>query len=124
MLLTPLIARCPPMQAELLVLNGIIFSTLAIGLAIRLRRKSPGPEDLGAIYRRMGYALSKRFPDLPEGFTLREGLARAHSSSPGINWASLELELGSYEAFRYGWGNEPSGPTIETSKLLKVLGGS
>jgi hypothetical protein len=112
------------MQVELLVLNGIVFSTLGIGLAIRLRRKPPGPEALGAIYRRVGYALSKRFPDLPQGFTLREGLARAHSSSPGINWTSLEMELGSYEAFRFGGGDEPSGPTIETSKLLKVLGGS
>ena len=112
------------MQVELLVLNGIVFSALGIGLVIRLRRKPSGPEELGALYTRVSYALSRRFPDLPRGFTLREGLVRAHPSSPGINWASLEKELGSYEAFRFGRGNEPSGPANETLKLLKVLGGS
>ncbi|HEV2225872.1 MAG TPA: hypothetical protein VGR56_03595 [Nitrososphaerales archaeon] len=112
------------MEVELLVLNGIVFSALGIGLAIRLRRKPPGPEKLGALYRRVSYAMSKKFPDLPRGFTLREGLARAHPSSPGINWTSLEMELGSYEAFRFGGGKEPSGPANETVKLLKVLGGS
>lgn len=112
------------MQAELLVLNGIVFSALGIGIAIRLRRKPSGPEGLGALYKRVSYAMSRRFPDLPRGFTLREGLARAKPSSPGINWTSLELELGYYEAFRFGGGNEPSSPASETLKLLKVLGGS
>jgi hypothetical protein len=112
------------LQVELLALNGIVFSALSFGLAIRLRRKPPGPEDLGTLYRRLGYALTKKFPDLPSGFTLREGLARAHSSSPGITWHSLETELGSYEAFRFGGGKEPSGPATETLKLLRILGGS
>ncbi|HEV2138217.1 MAG TPA: hypothetical protein VGR53_05195 [Nitrososphaerales archaeon] len=112
------------MQVELLALNGVVFSALGIGIAIRLRRKPPGPEELGALYRRVSYALSRRFPDLPRGFTLREGLARAHPSSPGINWTSLETELGSYEAFRFGGANEPSSPASETLKFLNVLGGS
>ncbi|MDA4127501.1 MAG: hypothetical protein OK452_09940 [Thaumarchaeota archaeon] len=112
------------MQVELLVLNGIVFSALGIGLAIRLRRKPPGPVELGTLYRRVGYALTKRFPDLPKGFTLREGFARAYSSTHGVNWTSLEMELGSYEAFRFGGRNEPSGPANETLNLLKILGGS
>ncbi len=112
------------MQTELLVLNGIVFSALALGLAIRVRRKSRGPEELGAIYRRLGFRLTKKFPDLPPGFTLREGLERARPTSPGIDWALLENELGSYEAFRFGGSGEPKSPHGETLKLLRVLGGN
>jgi hypothetical protein len=112
------------MQAELLVLNGIVFSALAIGLAIRVRRKSRGPEDAGAIYGRLVFTLTKRFPELPTGFTLREGLERARPTSPGIDWALLKNELGSYEAFRFGGGAEQTVPNGETLKLLRVLGGS
>jgi hypothetical protein len=110
------------LQIELLVINGGVFATLAVGLAIRLRRK---PRDFGmvAVYGRLGAALTKRFPDLPLGFTLREGLARARSYTPGIDWVSLEKELGSYEAFRFGGGKVPTGPNDETLKLLRTLGG-
>lgn len=112
------------MQAELLVLNGIVYSILAIGLAVRVRRKSRGPEEAGAIYRRLAFVLTKRFPELPPGFTLREGLERARPASPGIDWALLRRELGSYEAFRFGDGTEATIPNGETLKLLRVLGGS
>ena len=111
------------MQVELLVLNAIVFSSLALGVAVRMRRKSRGPEEVGAVYRRLGFTLTKKFPDLPPGFTLREGLERARPTSPGIDWALLENELGSYEVFRYGGGSEPTSPNGETLKLLRVLGG-
>jgi hypothetical protein len=110
------------LQVELLVLNMIVFSALALGLAVRMRRKSRGPEEVGAIYRRLGFTLTKKFPDLPPGFTWREGLERARPTSPGIDWALLENELGSYEAFRYGGGSEPTVLKGETLKLLRVLG--
>ena len=111
------------MQAELLVLNGVVFSSLAVGLAIRLRRRPPGPEELAGVYGRLAFTLTKKFSDLPAGFTLREGLARARASTPSVDWVSLENELSSYEAFKFGGGDLPTGPKGETLKLLKILGG-
>jgi hypothetical protein len=111
------------MQAELLVVNAVVFSTLAIGLAVRFRRRPHENEGTWVVYRKLETTLTKRFPDLPQGFTLREGLTRARASASGIDWVSLENELGSYEAFRFGNGPQPAGPNIETVKLLRTLGG-
>jgi hypothetical protein len=110
------------LQFELLALNGAVFSTLAIGLAIRLRRK-PNDLQMGTIYTKLGITLTKRFADLPPGFTLREGLARARLSAHGIDWVSLQGEFDSYEAFRFGAGPQPSGHDSETLKLIRALGG-
>jgi hypothetical protein len=109
-------------QAELLLLNGAVFSSLAIGLAIRLRRK-PNDLQIGTIYTKLGATLSKRFADLPPGFTLREGIARARMSARGIDWITIQGELDSYESFRFGAGPHPNGHNSETLKLIRTLGG-
>lgn len=110
------------MQAELLALNGAVFSSLAIGFAIRLRRK-PGDLQVGTVYTKLGATLTKRFADLPPGFTLREGIARARLSAGGIDWVSLQGELDTYEEFRFGDGPQPTGDNDETLKLIRALGG-
>ena len=110
------------MQAELLAFNGVVFSSLAIGLALRLRRK-PNVPQVGAVFAKLGTTLAKRFEDLPLGFTLREGLARARLSARGIDWALLQSELDSYEAFRFGAGPRPTNPNNETLRLIRALGG-
>jgi hypothetical protein len=104
------------------VLNGVVFSTLAIGLAIWLRRK-PNDLQLGTLYTKLGATLTKRFADLPPGFTLREGIARARLSARGIDWITLQGELDSYESFRFGAGPQPKGHNSETLKLIRALGG-
>jgi hypothetical protein len=110
------------MQPELIVLNGIVFSALALGVAIRLRRRTRRPEEADEVYRRLALILSKRFPELPPGFTIREGLELAKPTTHGVNWALLKDELGSYETFRFGGGSEPAVSDGETLKLLRALG--
>jgi hypothetical protein len=109
------------MQAELIILNAVIYATLAIGLAVRLKVVRPIPVSAGESYKRLGAALSERFPDLPAGFTLREGLARAEAFAPGLDWGSLKLELNSYEAYRFGGASPPSGVNKETLRLVRAL---
>ncbi|MDA4126796.1 MAG: hypothetical protein OK452_06310 [Thaumarchaeota archaeon] len=110
------------MQAELLVVNGAVFSSLAIGLAIRLLRRTSDLQ-AGTVYTKLGATLTKRFADLPPGFTIREGVARARLSARGIDWVSLQGELDIYEAFRFGDGPRSTGDNDETLKLIRALGG-
>jgi hypothetical protein len=109
-------------QVDLLLLNGAVFSTLAVGLAIRLRRKS-NMIQMGTVYANLSITLSKRFVDLPPGFTLREGIARARLSAREIDWVSIQAELDSYETFKFGNGPQPTGQYSETLRLIRVLGG-
>lgn len=111
------------MQAELLALNLVVFSTLAVGLVVRQRRRIRLRGGVDVVYWRLNATLTKRFPDLPPGFTLREGLARARASARDIDWATFEKELSSYEAFRFGGGLQPAMPGHETLRLIKTLGG-
>lgn len=78
---------------------------------------------MGTVYSTLGAILTSRFADLPPGFTLREGIARARLSAQGIDWVSLQGELDSYEAFRFGDGPQPTGHNNETLKLIRALRG-
>jgi hypothetical protein len=81
-----------------------------------------GEASSGRAYVELENALRKRFPDLPYGFTLREGLARARPMAKGVDWGSVERELREYEEQRYGGGASGHTARVETIKLTKVLG--
>lgn len=107
------------LDTALIALNGIVYVSFIIG-AVSFVRASPRQEDVSS-FRMLGELLRSRFPDLPAGFTLREGLARAKQDQPELNWRSIEQELAAYEGFRYGGLPESgaSGPAL--SKLVASL---
>src|SRR5580658_4367053 len=58
-------------------------------------------------------ALRRSFPDLPQGFTMREGLSRANQVEPGLGWDQIGKSLREYEAHRYGDDPAPQGDQSE-----------
>ena len=63
------------------------------------------------------------FPDIKDGFTLEEGIARARKSlKERVAWDEIERDLNEYEAYRYGNGPIPKTPGVEFLRLVKVLG--
>ena len=110
------------MQDEtLIVLNVVAYLLLAGGLIVFLRS---APRVQVNSFRALGELLRARFPDLPPGFTLREGLARARRSQPGLDWDEIERELGAYEGYRYGGLPDSGSPGPALAKLVSSLRGS
>lgn len=107
----------------LLAFNVVVYATLGFGL-VRLRRKGrETPGSVEAAFRQIEAALERRFPDLPEGYTMREGLSRARTLDLDVRWDSIEAALDEYEGHRYGDLpiSHPPGP--ELRKLANDLRG-
>ena len=117
------------MQLDLLllvVLNGAVYASLVAGLAFWLKERPHRgrPRDVASAFGMLDLAFRRAFPDLPQGFTWREGIAEARRKGVRLNWAAIDTTLRSYEAYRYGEGPAPAvAPQPDLLKLLKVLGG-
>ena len=101
-------------------LNIIIYASIAIGL-IQARRRKAKSSGEGTTFGQLESAMVKRFPDMPVGFTMREGLQRAKSAEPDLGWDQIEASLDGYEAFRYGGGPLPPADQPELAKLVHRL---
>ena len=86
----------------LVVANIATYLLLMAGI-VRARRSAFPPasnaEEAFAILER---SLKATFPDLPEGFTWNEVVARLRTMKLEMNWADIEVDLRQYEAYRYG----------------------
>ncbi len=81
-----------------MLVDAAVYVTLAAGLVVLWRT----PRYVGNTFEALGQALRERFPDLPAGFTLREGLARARALTPELDWNEIDDALRAYEDYRYG----------------------
>jgi hypothetical protein len=108
-----------PLETDLLALLDVaVYATVVAGVVVlrRARRSSDHPS-----FRALGEVLRARFPDLPPGFTLREGLAKARDVEPALDWNGIDHALIAYEGYRYG-GLPESGPSPPAlSNLVYVL---
>jgi len=110
------------LDAILILVNLIVYASVAAGLIEGRRRSATIVGGQEAIFRQLESVLKKRFPDLPEGFTMREGLSRVKSLGLDLSWDPLERALEGYEAYRYGGGPAPSGTQPELARLIRRLG--
>lgn len=109
-------------DAILIALNVAVYASIALGVVqSRRRRSTTRLADTKTAFSQLESALTKRFPDLPEGFTMREGLSRARSLDPGLGWDQIEESLEGYEAYRYGGDAAPSGEQPELTRLIREL---
>jgi hypothetical protein len=96
------------LQTELLVFaSAAVYISLAAGLVVLSRT----PRYVGDTFEALGQVLRDRFPDLPAGFTLREGLIRARQLAPELDWNEIDGALRAYEDYRYG-GLPKTGDTV------------
>lgn len=94
-----------------------MYSSLASGVVFLSRTR----RYVGDTFEALGQALKERFPDLPSGFTLREGLARARELVPNLNWKEIDDALRAYEDYRYGGLPKVGSPTVPLSGLISAL---
>ncbi len=107
------------METQALVAADLlVYASLAAGLVLLL--KPPRSVQADSFFA-LGEVLKATFPDLPAGFTLREGLSRARQAVPGLDWNEIDRELQAYEGYRYGGlpGSGAPGPVI--SELTSAL---
>src|SRR2546426_3523683 len=92
----------------LIPLDILIYLSLILGVfKARSREATPRVEDPVLAFALLEKSLQKAFPDLPEGFTLREALSLAERLRLKVDWGRVQLALERYEAFRYGGGGPP-----------------
>ena len=70
-------------------------------------------------------ALRRSFPDLPQGFTWREGLSRAKALGLDLQWNDMSASSNSRDttAYRYGTASIPEAQQPELMKLVNHFGG-
>jgi hypothetical protein len=107
------------LQTDLLALLDAAVYASAVAGVLMLRRPSRGAEE--GSFRVLGEVLRARFPELPAGFTLREGLTRAREAEPGLDWNGIDQALASYEGYRYGGLPDSGAPQPALSSLTSVL---
>jgi hypothetical protein len=105
----------------LVAANLLVYATLAAGLVLLLR---PVRSLRGDTFFALGEVLRARFPDLPTGFTLREGLTRARQVAPQLDWGAIDEELRAYEGYRYGGLPDSGAPSVVIAELTAALGRS
>lgn len=72
-------------------------------------------------FEALGQILKETFPDLPDGFTLREGLVKAREARPELDWVEIDRELHAYEDYRYGGMPETGSSVPALSGLISAL---
>jgi len=102
-------------------LNVAVYISLGMALLQLSRQRIPSPPDARGAFMLLGSGLRRAFPDLPQGFTLREGLYRARLAGLDVRWDEIDRTLADYEAHRYGGGPAPGLPQSELMRLVKVL---
>jgi len=104
-----------------IVFNVAAYTSLAGAVVQWYRHRIPNPPDAAAAFHLLEDALGRSFPDLPYGFTLREGLTRARLAGLRLGWEDIDRRVTEYETFRYGGGPLPALPQPEVMRLVRVL---
>ncbi|TLY15048.1 MAG: hypothetical protein E6K86_07045 [Thaumarchaeota archaeon] len=106
----------------LIPLDILIYLSLILGVfKARSREATPRVEDPVLAFALLEKSLQKAFPDLPEGFTLREALSLAERLRLKVDWGRVQLALERYEAFRYGGATLPEKVQDEVLRLAAIL---
>lgn len=104
-----------------IAVDVVIFGLLAAGIVMARKVNLGKVESLGAAFGQLEGSLVQSFPDLSNGFTWREGVARARRLNLKVDWGRVGVELDRYESFRYGSGEQPGAGSYEVMRLAALL---
>ncbi len=110
--LTPLI---------LLFLDGLVYAILMLGIVVSRRMLLPRVDDPDVAFGLLEKSVIRAYPDLKDGFTWREALARIRGADARIDWPNVMATLADYEAYKYGNGNKPAGSFSEIVRLASKI---
>ena len=105
------------MEALLIALDAAIFALLGGALVAMRRIRPPVVHDIKGAFLDLDHSITKFVPDLPVGYTWGEAMERLKASGVKADWPSMESSLATYEAYRYGGKEMPSGGEDEVVKL-------
>jgi hypothetical protein len=110
----------PLVIVVMLAVNVVLYVALVLTVQSgRARRVSA--ENLAEAFKGLEVALKQAVPDLPEGFTWGDAVARLRSA--GIQTNGMEDALKGYEEYRYGGTPLPNVDFHEVVIVANILGG-
>jgi hypothetical protein len=110
----------PLVIVVMLAVNVVLYVALVLTVQSgRARRVSA--ENLAEAFKGLEVALKQAVPDLPEGFTWGDAVARLRSA--GIQTNGMEDALKGYEEYRYGGTPLPNVDFHEVVIVANFLGG-
>ena len=110
----------PLIIVVILALNVVLYVALVFTvLSGRARRVNAA--NLAEAFKGLEVALKQAVPDLPDGFTWGDALARLRSA--GVQTNGMENALKGYEEYRYGGTPLPNVDYHEVVMVANILGG-
>jgi hypothetical protein len=110
----------PLVIVAMLAVNVVLYVALVFTvLSGRARRVNA--ENLAEAFKGLEVALKQAVPDLPDGFTWGDAVARLRSA--GIQTNGMENALKGYEEYRYGGTPLPDVDFHEVVMVANILGG-
>lgn len=110
----------------LLILDSAILVSLVGGVIASRRISLPKVVDPDVAFGLLESSVKRACPDLKDGFTWREALARVRGIDGSIDWLAVTMTLTQYEAYKYGKAVKPSGSFSDIVKLasrIRMVGG-
>ena len=110
-----------PTPLIVLALDGAVYAILMLGIVASRRVSLPRVDDPNVAFGLLEKSVMRAYPDLKDGFTWREALARIKGIDARIDWPNVMATLAEYEAYKYGNGDRPAGSLSEVVRLaLKI----
>ena len=110
----------PLIIVVMLAVNVVLYAALVFTvLSGRTRRVNA--ENLAEAFKGLEAALKQAVPDLPDGFTWGDAVARLRSA--GIQTSGMENALKGYEEYRYGGTPLPNVDFQRVVMIANILGG-
>jgi hypothetical protein len=110
----------PLVIVVMLAVNVVLYVALVLTVQSG-RGRRVNAENLADAFKGLEVALKRAVPDLPEGFTWGDAVARLRSA--GIQTNGMEDALKGYEAYRYGGTPLPDVDFHEVVIVANILGG-
>jgi hypothetical protein len=104
----------------MLAVNVVLYVALVLTVQSG-RARRVNAENLAEAFKGLEVALKQAVPDLPEGFTWGDAVARLRSA--GIQTNGMEDALKGYEEYRYGGTPLPNVDFHEVVIVANFLGG-
>ncbi len=104
----------------LVALNIALYAMIVAGYIMSRRIRIFRVTNLREAFEFLEKRLRRAFPDLREGFTWNEAMAKIKPIHGNVDWIVVERVLQKYEAYRYG-GVDPGNVRIDSIVKLAMM---